>query len=133
VRILALARKGSRLITVDGVTYRWRIRHRPGYHQGNGWSPLTFVVEHADAPGRVLVVSLPAAHPGNWMGLPVMAVRPATVACTIRMALGRGWRAAVSGIAFRLGVSREDLAPYLTDAPAFTRWEDWTRRRRPSA
>lgn len=30
---MSTLKKGSRLITVDGVTYRWRIRHKPTYHQ----------------------------------------------------------------------------------------------------
>jgi hypothetical protein len=63
-----LARKGSRLITVGGATFRWTVRRRPTYSQANGWSPLTFVVERAERPGAILVVSLPCAHPGNWLG-----------------------------------------------------------------
>ncbi|WP_431882884.1 hypothetical protein [Micromonospora gifhornensis] len=32
-----LTRKGSRLITVDGVVYRWRARGRPTYAQALGF------------------------------------------------------------------------------------------------
>lgn len=106
---MALARKRSRLITVDGVTYRWKVRHRPTYHQGNGWSPLTFALEHAQSPGSVLVVSLPAAHPGNWMLLPGMAIRPVTVAASVRIAIGEGWDPARKGHPFLLTLSESDL------------------------
>ncbi|XIE81532.1 hypothetical protein AB6O49_34030 [Streptomyces sp. SBR177] len=49
---MALVRKGSRRITVDGVTYRWRLRGRPTYAQGMTWSPLTYAVDHAETPAR---------------------------------------------------------------------------------
>lgn len=42
---MALVKKGSRLITVNGTTYRWRLRGRPTYGQGVVQSPLTFAVE----------------------------------------------------------------------------------------
>lgn len=32
---VAIPKKGSRLISVDGTAYRWRIRHKPTYSQGN--------------------------------------------------------------------------------------------------
>ncbi|MFI6297620.1 hypothetical protein ACIBEJ_38915 [Nonomuraea sp. NPDC050790] len=38
---MAIPKKGSRLITVDGVRYRWRIRHKPSYGQGIGEEPAT--------------------------------------------------------------------------------------------
>lgn len=43
---MALVKEGARLITVDGTSYRWRLRGRPTYDQGlvrspltNGWTP----------------------------------------------------------------------------------------------
>ena len=38
---MALVRKGSRQIVVDGTAYRWRLRGRPTYSQGLAWSPCT--------------------------------------------------------------------------------------------
>ncbi|MFE1228113.1 hypothetical protein [Streptomyces sp. NPDC058745] len=52
---MALVTKGSRLITVDGTTYRWRLRGRPTYDQGLAHSPLTYAAEHAEKPGTTLV------------------------------------------------------------------------------
>lgn len=49
---MALVRKGSRRIVVDGTVYRWRLRGRPTYFQGLAWSPCTFAVEHGDTPAR---------------------------------------------------------------------------------
>jgi hypothetical protein len=100
--LMTLARKGTRRIVVDGVVFWWTVRRRPAYHQGNGWSPLTFVAQRAQEPGGVLVVSLPYAHPGNWLGLPSIGVRPGLVAAGIRRALADGWQPSAPGPAFIL-------------------------------
>lgn len=99
---MTLATKGTRRIVVDGVGYRWNLRGRPTYCQALGWAPLTFVAELAERPAAVLVVSLPFAHPSNWLGLPSGTVRPAMVAAAIRRALTGGWRPSESGPAFQL-------------------------------
>jgi hypothetical protein len=87
-----MAKRGSRLITIDGYEYRWKERSRPTCCQGLAWSPLTFVAEHAEQPGARLVVSLPCAHPSNWLMAPAGAVLPSTVASAIKSALNTGWR-----------------------------------------
>ena len=102
---MALGRKGSRLIEVDDDTYRWRIRHKPSYSQGNGWTPLTFAVEDAAAPGTTLVVRTGRPHPGNWLGLPTRPVRPADVAQAIRTARNQGWAPLANGSPFVLELS----------------------------
>jgi hypothetical protein len=89
---MALVKKGSRLLTLDGVAFRWTVRRKPSYCQANAWTPLTFAVEQADVHGAILIVSLPAAHPRNWMGARTMAVRPRTIAKAIRQGLSSGWR-----------------------------------------
>lgn len=99
---MSLARKGSRRIVVDQVAFRWAVRRRPTYCQANGWTPLRFVVHRADRPGSVLVVSLPYAHPGNWLGLPSTAVRPVLVALAVRRALAAGWQPTRPGPPFTL-------------------------------
>lgn len=101
---MTLAAKGTRRITVRGTTYRWKVRGKPTYGQGNGWAPLTFVVEHAERQGALLVVSLPYAHPGNWLGLPSGGVPPRTVAAAISRALAEGWEATTAGPAFELSI-----------------------------
>lgn len=103
---MALVKKGSRRIVVDGVTYRWRVRHKPTYSQGNGWTPLTVAVEDATTPGTTLVVQTDRPHLGNWLHLPTKPVLPAEVAQAIRTALTRGWTPLASGAPFRLDLSR---------------------------
>jgi hypothetical protein len=108
---VALTRKGSRQIIVDGDTYRWRIRHKPTYSQGNGWTPLTFAVEDAATPGTTLVVRTGQPHPSNWLGLPATPIHPADVARAIRIARARGWLPLANGSPFIVDLSDVVNAP----------------------
>ncbi|GAA2089899.1 hypothetical protein GCM10009759_13050 [Kitasatospora saccharophila] len=103
---MTLNGKGTRPITVDGVSYRWRVRHRPSYMQAVGQTPLTAAVERAERTGSVLLLRFPHAHPGNWLGLPGTAVTPARIAAAVRLARARGWDPERRTEPFRL-----DLAP----------------------
>lgn len=102
---MALVRKGSRRIVVDGTEYRWRLRGRPTYDQGLVWSPCTFAVEHADTPGTMLVVTTDQPHPSNWIGREAEPVLPSGVAAAVRLALSEGWTPTAPGSAFHLDQS----------------------------
>ena len=97
---MTLVRKGTRRITVDGTTYRWRIGKdrtcAPG--QQSGGVPTAFVVEGADAPGNPLVVTL---SPARVQAEPE-PVTPARVATAVRSALAEGWCPGDRGGPFRL-------------------------------
>ncbi|WP_392958328.1 hypothetical protein [Streptomyces sp. LN245] len=99
---MALVKKGSRLIDVDGTVYRWRLRGRPTYDQGLVWSPLTYAVEYADTPGTTLVVTTNQPHPSNWFGTQGSPILPSEVAAAIRAALTGGWTPARPGSPFHL-------------------------------
>ena len=109
---MALTVKGSRLITVDGVVYRWLMRRTRSYHQQCLGGPLTFAVELPGARGSILAVTVPDARrpdslfPGAG---PTLIVRPALVATVIRTALARGWQPAAPGPQFRLSLALADL------------------------
>jgi hypothetical protein len=103
---MALVKKGSRTIVVDGVMYRWRLRGRPTYSQGLCWSPCTFAVEHAADPGSTLAVTTNQPHPSNWIGRTPKAVLPSDVARAIRLALERGWTPRNPGSPFALDLSQ---------------------------
>lgn len=102
---MALVRKGSRRIVVDGTVYRWRLRGRPTYFQGLAWSPCTFAVEHADTPAAALVVTTSQLHPSNWIGREAEPVLPSGVAAAVRLALREGWTPTAPGSAFHLDQS----------------------------
>ncbi|MFI6690134.1 hypothetical protein [Streptomyces sp. NPDC050485] len=103
---MALVKKGSRRIMVDGVTYRWMLRRRPTYSQALVWSSLTYAVEHADSPsGTILVISTNQPHPSNWLVGPGSPVLPSDVADSIRTARANGWTPEKPGSPFHLDQS----------------------------
>ncbi|MER5645778.1 hypothetical protein [Streptosporangium sp. NPDC002524] len=114
---MAIPKKGSRLITVNGIAYRWRIRHKPTYSQANSWGSLTYAVELAEEQGRVLLVELPCSRPDAWFGERTMTVRPTLVAATIRRALDRGWDPSQAGSAFTLNLTEDELSDVMNGHP----------------
>lgn len=102
---MALAKKGARLITVDGTVYRWRLRGRPTYDQGIADRPMTYAVEQAWAPSTTLVVTTDQPHTGNWLGREGAPVLPSDVAAAVREGLARGWSPAAPGSPFVLDLS----------------------------
>jgi hypothetical protein len=108
---MALPRKGSRNITVDGTTYRWRLRHKPTYSQALAWSPCTYAVEHADEAGTTLVVTTDRPHPGNWLGHDSKPVLPCDVTQAIQRALHEGWIPTAPGSPFHLNLSAGPTPP----------------------
>ena len=121
---MALAVKGSRLITINGTVYRWRLRRKPSYHQECFDTSLTFAVELAGTSGSVLAVAIPdVSHPVSLMARSSLIVRPALVAAVIQTALDRGWQPEVPGAPFRLNVASGDLpAEVKTEMIPGNRW-----------
>jgi hypothetical protein len=73
---MAMARRDTRPIVIDGLRYRWRVigPARCCYDCAEGRT--SFVVQRADAPGPLLKLSAP-----------VFPVRPAHVAAAVREAV----------------------------------------------
>ncbi|MDR0213146.1 MAG: hypothetical protein LBJ15_03975 [Comamonas sp.] len=111
---MALVQKGSRNLVVDGMAYRWTVRHRPTYCQEMGWSPLSFAVEAANDGSCILHVVTQARRADSVASLyghdrsasadASMAVTPALVAHSIRLALQQGWQPHRPGSAFELSL-----------------------------
>jgi hypothetical protein len=104
-RCMTVVKKRSRLITVDGVVYRWRVRRRPAYQ-----SPLSFAIERADRRGTILIATAPDTRPTGWVGTATPAAVPSLVAAMIREAHDRGWRPDTPGPAFPLTVTPDTWA-----------------------
>jgi hypothetical protein len=80
---MALPRKGSRRIVVEGVAYRWF------------GSTAALTAHHEEQPGSMLIVPLGR----TWIAPPPL---PSEVADLIRQALRQGWRPTEIGPPFRL-------------------------------
>lgn len=107
---MAIPKKGSCTIVVDGVTYRWRVRKKPTYSQcyavwNGGVGDITFSVEHVETPGSVLVVHLPQPHPGINEGSVGVPIVPSQVAQHITQALATGWKATETGSPFHVNAA----------------------------
>ncbi|HEY0697353.1 MAG TPA: hypothetical protein VGD43_06030 [Micromonospora sp.] len=111
---VAIPKKGSRLIVVDGALYRWNIRRQAAKGQLTAQSPLSFAVELVLEPGRILVVATRSPAPDNPAEDPSEAVQPALVEQSIRAALDRGWQPDLPGPPFHLKLPQlPDVAPAL--------------------
>jgi len=99
---MALSKKGTRRINVDGEEYRWRIRQKPTYDQGAFATPMTFAVEHSGSAASTLIVTTTVPRPDNWLLKPSASVTPARVADAVRQALRSGWSPAQPGSPFML-------------------------------
>ena len=91
---MALSQRHSRLITVDGADYRWQVRRDSECVYCGGGLGASFVVQHVDPQGSVLVVG-----PSHSMS-PIV---PAVVRARVRSALSQGWMPACPGAPFHLG------------------------------
>ncbi|MGW1991920.1 hypothetical protein [Embleya sp. NPDC001921] len=110
---MALAKKGSRRITVDGVEYRWCLRRRPTWEQDMCHSPATYAVECAATPGTTLLVTTNLRHPSSvWGRESPGSVLPSDVAANIRLARSGGWAPESPGSPFHLDQSAGFETPY---------------------
>ena len=104
---MALAKKETRLIHVDGDDYRWVISPDDGY--------MVLVVEPARAPrGRLLVYTgyddliVPDLDAGGYTPFSGTAVTPGFVRSWIVYARAHGWEPAAPGPEFRLHCTEWD-------------------------
>jgi hypothetical protein len=92
---MALSKKGSRIITVDGVKYRWLIRRKATYTQSCYLDGCLHVaIELAQSPGMMLLLWTDRPHPEGYAILPmdVIPITPADIANWIRQSLELGWK-----------------------------------------
>jgi hypothetical protein len=101
---VALAKKGSRRIVVDGVEYRWRVSRK---HWCCAYDPTTlaYMVEDAARPGTTLVVETGRPTVPEPQAVPAEVVLPREVAAGIRAAWSSGWTPGAGGSPFRLRLS----------------------------
>jgi len=109
---MAMPKKGTRSITVDGVDYRWRVSRR----ETDPPTPAVVVIERAGAAGSVAAVELPYLKFDPWLYLgdpsprpsPMLeTVSPADVEQYIRRALQAGWNPESQVSVFNLKIASE--------------------------
>ena len=89
---MGLPKKGSRLITVDGVVYRWLATHELDFSREDPlYWPVSLAVERAVEPGQRVLVSFRVPPRREW-------VTPGVVRRIILAALERGWRPAARSL-----------------------------------
>ncbi len=94
---------GSRLIVIDGRSYRWRVPRRPvGEDQALGWGPLRFAAWLDGHNGALLEVDAAGPRPDNCFRTPGAVITPRRVADLIRRALVGGWEPSRPGPSFVL-------------------------------
>ncbi|MER7766866.1 hypothetical protein [Kitasatospora sp. NPDC096140] len=101
---MALAKKGSRRIVVDGVEYRWRVSRKHWCCDYDGGT-LGYRVEDASSPGTTLVVETGRRAVLEPSPVPAELVLPREVAAGIRAALSDGWTPRSDGSPFKLHLS----------------------------
>lgn len=89
---MAISKKNSRTISVDGSEFRWVV------FQNSGWNDLT--VQSDSGKGKKLIVQF-AWETKNGAALPNQAITPAVVAEAILFARKNGWDSNASGAPFQ--------------------------------
>lgn len=88
---MAISKKNSRIIEVDGCDFRWTV------FQNSGWNDLT--VQSDDGTGRKLIAQF-AWEVRDGSSLPNHPITPAVVAEAIQFALQNGWNPKTNGAPF---------------------------------
>jgi hypothetical protein len=90
---MALAKRMSRSIMVDGVAYRWAVSPDSGY--------MWLVVERAANPGQRIEASFDyhdVVRPDGHMAGQRRSVSPGVVRAVVLHALANGWRPGQGGL-----------------------------------
>lgn len=88
---MALSKKNSRTISVDGYVFRWIV------FQNSGWNDLT--IQSDEGTGRKLIVQF-TWETKDGSSLPNQPITPAVVAEAIQFASKNGWDPLVNGAPF---------------------------------
>ncbi|MEM7627449.1 MAG: hypothetical protein AAF333_17775 [Planctomycetota bacterium] len=90
---MALAKRSSRTISIDGLEYRWAVSPDSGY--------LCLVVERADRPGQRVEASFDyhdVVQPDGCIAGQRRSVSPGVVRAVVLHALANGWRSEAPGL-----------------------------------
>jgi len=94
---MAIPKKGSRKIEVGGIVYRWSIRKKPTYCQGNEWTNLKAVVELFENPVSILSIDFMNYRNDSWLTDTKVNISPIDISDCILKSINLGWVASNSG------------------------------------
>ena len=107
---MAIRRIGSRLLVVDGMTYRWRIRRRAtNSHADYSNGTSSVAVEAAGASGAVLLLETDRPHPASWSTGAVATIFSSDVSGWVRSAIRAGWMPGAPGAQLHLRASGSSM------------------------
>lgn len=89
---MALSKKGTRKIQINGDDYRWGIRHKPTYSSGLEWTNLTAVVELYNDPQSKLIIDFLCPRNDSFFSNYSNNVTPRFIANAIAEGLDSGWK-----------------------------------------
>jgi len=89
---MALAKKGTRKIEVDGICYRWVIRRKPTYSEALEWSNLKAAVELYDKPASILSIDFLCPRNDSWLERHNNKVTPKHIVFAVLEAIASGWK-----------------------------------------
>ncbi len=100
---MAIPKKGSRKIVVDGECYRWLIRRKATYMQSvYGSGKINVAIEHEKCEGSTLHVATTVPHPKDWNTLSPVAITPRDIEKWIRSGIKLGWAPKKKGPTFKV-------------------------------
>lgn len=105
---MGIPKKGSRKIFVDGIEYRWRVRHKSTYSQSDyNLSYVNASVETYDTAKCTLLITFPWARFDAYTGEGEQPITPRLIESCIKTALIRGWKPTEKGQTFTLIYEKE--------------------------
>lgn len=106
---MTIPKKGSRLITVNGVKYRWLIRKKATYSQVDyGIGFLHVAVDLNENPGTTLVIFSNHKHPNDFATEKIIAITPVIVSTWILEAINLGWQPNTKGRQFLVNIDENN-------------------------
>ena len=107
---MAIPKKGTRKIIVQGITYRWLIRRKATYMQSDyGVGRLHVAIEHAENPGTTLLIVTDRGHPRDWGTKEIVPVTPQDISNWIIEALELNWQPEEKGSPFSVIIENGEM------------------------
>ena len=106
---MAIPKKGSRKISVNGVSYLWMIRKKPTYSQsvyGSGF--LHVAVDTEENTGSTLIIYTNHRHPKAIHVEKIIPVTPSLVSNWIKNAINLGWLPSKKGPQFYVEIDSDN-------------------------